>query len=73
MSELQAKKLSLAYDREPVIDEMDLMVPQGQMTALVGPNGCGKSTLLRGLSRLLPPESGSVLLDGRAIHQLSSK
>ena len=73
MSELQANELSLAYDKERIIDRLDLVVPEGQITVLVGPNGCGKSTLLRGLSRLLAPESGAVLLDGRAIHRLPSK
>ena len=73
MSNLQATGLSLAYDKERIIDELDLRVQPGRITALVGPNGCGKSTLLRGLSRLLPAESGAVLLDGQAIHELPSK
>lgn len=73
MCELQANRLSLAYDKERIIHELDLVVGEGQVTALVGPNGCGKSTLLRGLSRLLAPQSGAVLLDGRAIHRLPSK
>jgi iron complex transport system ATP-binding protein len=43
------------------------------MTAVVGPNGSGKSTLLRGMSRLLKPSGGRVLLDGKDIHQLPAR
>jgi iron complex transport system ATP-binding protein len=70
---LQAQQIHLAYDGKSIIEALDLQVPPGQITALVGPNGCGKSTLLRGLSRLLKPRDGSVYLDGKAIHALSTK
>jgi len=65
--------LSLAYDSDTVIKQLSLSIVPGEITALVGPNGCGKSTLLRGLARLLKPRAGEVLLDGRAIHTLSTK
>lgn len=70
---LQAENLSLAYDNHLIISGLDLTIPPGKITALVGPNGCGKSTLLRGLARLLPPKQGSVYLDGKAIHAMPSK
>jgi len=73
MNTFLAEKLSLAYTSERIIDGLDLEIPVGQVTALVGPNGCGKSTLLRGLARLLKPQGGSVLLDGAAIHSLPTK
>jgi len=69
MSTLTTDKLTLAYDQAVIIAGMDMMIPSGKITALVGPNGCGKSTLLRGLARLLAPRSGAALLDGKAIHQ----
>lgn len=68
--QLQARGLSLGYDRRTVVDQLDLDVPPGSMTVIVGANACGKSTLLRGLARLLTPESGQVLLDGNDIHAL---
>jgi iron complex transport system ATP-binding protein len=52
---------------------LDLAIPAGKITTLVGPNGCGKSTLLRGLARLLTPRAGSVYLDGADIFKLSTK
>ena len=56
-----------------VVDGLDLDIPPGRVTAIVGPNACGKSTLLRGLARLLSPASGTVLLDGADIHSLPTK
>lgn len=73
MQRLQAQTLSLAYDRQTIVNELSLSITTGQITTLVGPNGCGKSTLLRGLARLLKPQTGQVLLDGKAIHTLPSK
>lgn len=70
---LEADALTLAYDTEPVIHELNLMIPPGKITALVGPNGCGKSTLLRGLSRLLKPRAGTVYLDGKSIQTIPTK
>ena len=65
---LEARDLTLAYDGRTVVEGLDLHIPPGQVTAVVGANACGKSTLLRGLARVLRPASGSVVLDGRSIH-----
>lgn len=73
MSRLAAENVTLAYDGHVVSDGLDLEVPDGRVTAIVGPNACGKSTLLRALSRLLRPRDGSVILDGQAIHRLPTK
>ncbi|WP_430646059.1 ABC transporter ATP-binding protein [Agromyces sp. GXS1127] len=62
---LVAEGVSLGYDGRRVIDGLDLAIPPGRITAVVGPNACGKSTLLRGLARLQPLEAGRLLLDGR--------
>ncbi|WP_329002192.1 ABC transporter ATP-binding protein [Kribbella sp. NBC_00709] len=71
---MHVENLTLAYDAgTPVVDGLTLEVPSGQLTAIVGPNGSGKSTLLRGMSRLLSPQSGRVVLDGQDIHQLPAR
>lgn len=73
-SALQATGLSLGYRPDRlVITDLDLDLPAGAITAVIGPNGCGKSTLLRSLARLLSPRAGDVLLDGRSIHDLPSR
>ena len=70
---LCAENLTLAYDQNVIIRKLGVTIPEGKITALVGPNGCGKSTLLRALARLLKPKGGSVYLDGEAISTLSTK
>ncbi|PTX60762.1 iron complex transport system ATP-binding protein [Melghirimyces profundicolus] len=70
---LETKNLTLGYGKEPVIDGLDLRIPKGKITVLVGANGCGKSTLLRSLARLLKPEKGSVLLNGKDLTRQSTK
>jgi iron complex transport system ATP-binding protein len=73
MSQLSAHNLTLAYDNACIIEDMRLTIPDGKITALVGPNGCGKSTLLRGISRLLKPRKGNVLLESQDIWKLPTK
>ncbi|QIX28537.1 ABC transporter ATP-binding protein [Nocardioides sp. JQ2195] len=70
---LVADSVSLGYGDRPVVTELSMRVPDHAVTVIVGANGCGKSTLLRGMVRLLKPSTGSVLLDGRAIHRTSTK
>lgn len=70
---LAAESLTLAYGERLVVDALDLAVPPGAVTAIVGANGCGKSTLLRALARLLPVRSGRVVLDGADIRSRPSK
>jgi iron complex transport system ATP-binding protein len=73
MSELNAQNLTLAYENATIINGLSIHIANGSVTALVGPNGCGKSTLLRGLSRLLKPRHGSVILDSHDIWKLPTK
>ena len=61
---LRARGVHLSYDGRPVVRGVDLDVPDGRVSVVVGANGCGKSTLLRGLSRLMTPTEGAVELDG---------
>lgn len=70
---LEAAGLSLGYRDRTVIEDLDLAVPPGRITAIVGANACGKSTLLRSMSRLLSPRSGEVVLDGHAVHRMPAK
>ncbi|MFC3996149.1 ABC transporter ATP-binding protein [Nocardiopsis sediminis] len=70
---LLAEELTLGYGDRDVIHSLDLAVPPGRITAIVGANACGKSTLLRAMSRLLAPRGGRVLLDGREVHRLPPK
>lgn len=70
---LEARGLVVAYDGKLVVDGVDLALPEGSFTVILGPNASGKSTVLRALARVLKPESGDVLFDGRALGEYGSK
>ncbi|WP_145499384.1 ABC transporter ATP-binding protein [Streptomyces sp. CFMR 7] len=72
-SRLSARALTLAYEDRTVVHELDLAVPDGQVTVIVGPNACGKSTTLRALGRLLKPRGGAVLLDGTELARIPTR
>lgn len=72
-SRLSAEAVSLGYDDAPIITELTARIPDGSFTVIIGPNACGKSTLLRGLSRLLRPSSGTIVLDGGDISRRPAK
>ena len=70
---ITAEGISLGYKGHSVIEGLDLELPPGKVTAIVGPNACGKSTLLRGLARLHPLSAGTVRIDGRDAATLSRR
>lgn len=71
--QLAINTVSLGYGAKTVVKDLSLDIPAGKITAIIGANGCGKSTLLRGVSKLLKPENGEILLDGKNIHSYPSK
>lgn len=71
--QLLVEQLTLGYGDRTVIEHLDLTVPPGKVTAIVGANACGKSTLLRSMSRLLAPRGGRVVLDGKEVHRTPAK
>ena len=71
--QLLAAGLDLGYGDLKIVSALDLTVPPGKLTVIVGANACGKSTLLRGLPRLLAPSRGAVYLDGKPIHQMPTR
>ncbi len=70
---LAAEGVTLGYGDRVVVDALDLTVPPGRITAIVGANACGKSTVLRAMARLLPPRSGRVVLDGKDLHRTPTR
>ncbi|MEU0839593.1 ABC transporter ATP-binding protein [Streptomyces sp. NPDC005962] len=73
LARLAARGVTVGYGGRNVIDGLDVAIPPGVITTIIGPNGCGKSTLLRTLTRLLKPASGSVVLDGEDIARLRTR
>jgi polar amino acid transport system ATP-binding protein len=61
------RDIHLAFGTNRVLRGVDLDVPAGTAACIIGPSGSGKSTLLRCVNRLLEPDRGEVLLDGRSV------
>ena len=59
------RDLTVAYREEPVLWDIDLKLPEGQMVAIVGPNGAGKSTLIKAILNLVPATSGTISIFGK--------
>lgn len=70
---LRVQDATIGYDKRVISESLSVSIPDESFTVIVGPNACGKSTLLRGLSRLLKPTQGEVLLDGADIHSLKAR
>lgn len=73
MASLSGENLHISYEDVSVINDINISIPEGKITILIGSNGCGKSTLLKSLSRLIKPKKGLVHLDGNDINKLHSK
>ncbi|TNJ47483.1 ABC transporter ATP-binding protein [Phaeobacter sp. B1627] len=72
-SRISARDLSVTFARTTVLNSLSVAIPDGAVTAIVGPNACGKSTLLRSLARLQKASHGQVILDGKSIADQNSK
>ena len=70
---LHIANLHNGYGGQTVLHDLTTTIPEGKITALIGPNGCCKSTLLKTIARLLPPQSGDITLDGESIYRIAPK
>ncbi|MCM3174020.1 ABC transporter ATP-binding protein [Paenibacillus sp. MER 99-2] len=73
MFRLETSKLDIAYEERLIVEDLNIQIPQGKITALVGANGSGKSTILKTMARIMNPKAGNVLLDGKSIHKQSTR
>ena len=70
---LEVRDLTVAYREQPVLWDVDLVIPAGQLCAIVGPNGAGKSTLLKAVLGLVPSASGQVRFFGRTLGEARAR
>src|SRR6266516_7901401 len=65
--EIEFRNLTFSYNGQPVLHEIDLLIPAGTSMAIVGPTGSGKTSLVSLIPRIYDAEPGSVLIDGRPV------
>src|SRR3990167_6389456 len=71
---VEISKMSFAHENgREVFQDVDIVIPRGKMTAIMGPSGTGKTTLLRLIGGQLTPTQGHIRVDGESIHALSRK
>lgn len=70
---LAAEELSISYDGNKIVNNFTFQVNEGEIVTIIGPNGSGKSTLLKGISRMIPCESGRVCVAGQELKSMQSK
>lgn len=67
---IEISKIIAGYGANPVLQEVDLEVRQGDLVAVIGPNGAGKTTLLRTISGLVRPMSGTITMEGKDLSRM---
>lgn len=70
---LSTNNLGIGYGEQMIVENLNLHIPKGKVTTMIGPNGCGKSTILKTMARIQRSRTGAVYLNGKAIHQMSTK
>lgn len=73
MEAISVKNLSVAYDDNLIIDNMNLSILKGEVNIIIGANGCGKSTLLKSIARIIKPKSGEIFINGKNIENQKEK
>jgi len=73
MEAISVKNLSVAYEDNLIIDQMNLSIPKGEVSIIIGANGCGKSTLLKSIARIIKPKNGEIFINGKNIKSSKMK
>lgn len=73
MATIDTKELSIAYEKKMIVEQLNLSIPAGKITSIIGANGCGKSTIIKTIGRVLKQKNGLVYLNGEDIQTLPTK
>ena len=73
MEAISVKNLSVAYEENLIIENMNLSIPSGEISIIIGANGCGKSTLLKTIARVIKPKGGDIFINGKNIREQKEK
>lgn len=73
MVRLYTNELNIGYGERKIVKDLSIHIPDKKITTIIGSNGCGKSTLLKAITRIIPHQSGVVVLDGENIAKENTK
>lgn len=67
MNCISTKNLNISYGTVDIVKDLNLEIPKGKITTIIGSNGCGKSTILKTIARILQPKSGDIYINNKNI------
>lgn len=70
---IEVQHINCSYGKKEILHDMSFCIAEGSFTSILGANGCGKTTLLRCIAGLLPPQSGTVAIDGKPVGDYSTR
>lgn len=70
---LAAEYINAGYNHKTILSDVSVTIPKNKISVILGANGCGKSTLLKTFARLLAPQSGQMILDGKNVSEIPSR
>ena len=70
---IQLRDITVSYENTVVIPKLNLNIPGGKITIVVGANGCGKSTMIKTAAGILRPKRGEILINGAKLREMASK
>lgn len=73
MEAISVKNLSVSYENNIIIEDMDLCIPKGKISIIIGANGCGKSTLLKTIARINKTRKGDIFINNKNIKKVKEK
>lgn len=73
MNCITTKDLNISYGSIDIVKDLNLNIPKGKITTIIGANGCGKSTMLKTIGRIINPKSGNIYVNGKDIHKQNPK
>lgn len=73
MNSIETKNVNIAYGNVNIVEDLNLEIPKGKITTIIGANGCGKSTILKTIARILKAKSGDIYINSKNINEQSSK
>ncbi|EPZ54629.1 ABC transporter family protein [[Clostridium] sordellii ATCC 9714] len=69
MNCISTKNLNISYGNLDIVKDLNLEIPKGKITTIIGSNGCGKSTILKTIARIIKPKSGDIYVNDKNIKE----
>ncbi|WP_270646951.1 ABC transporter ATP-binding protein [Paeniclostridium hominis] len=69
MNCITTKNLNISYGNVDIVKDLNLNIPKGKITTIIGANGCGKSTILKTIGRVITPKSGNIYINGKDLYK----